>query len=280
MTVYQGNTRKMQVSTNADNLAQYQLPIGQQSVHMNGLIGQNISVQYAGEIHCVFCAVKTKKSFNQGYCYRCLMKLAQCDSCIIKPELCHYEAGTCREPKWGEANCLSDHFVYLANTGTVKVGITRHVTQGVSSRWIDQGATQAIAIMRVQNRLTSGLVESAFKSHIADKTNWRTMLKAQPDKVDLVSLKESLLEQVEGELDEIIEEYGFQAIDIVDSQAIDIHYPVQQYPEKVTSINLDKEGGFSGQLLGIKGQYLLLDGDRVINLRKYSGYALSLTVPD
>jgi hypothetical protein len=277
MTTYQGNIRKMQVSTNSENIAQYVLPVGDDRIQMNALIGHSISMQHTGQIHCVHCATKTKKSFNQGYCYRCLMKLAQCDTCIIKPELCHYDAGTCREPQWGEANCLSDHFVYLANTGTIKVGITRHVTDGVSSRWIDQGATQAIAIMRVQNRLTSGLVETAFKSFIADKTNWRTMLKSQPEKADLVALKESLLEQVEGDLDEVIEEYGFQAIDITDSPAIDIHYPVQQYPEKVKSINLDKEGQFSGTLLGIKGQYLMLDGDRVINMRKYSGYELSVT---
>ncbi|MGS2719832.1 DUF2797 domain-containing protein [Paraglaciecola aestuariivivens] len=276
MTIYQGNIRKMRVSTNQDNLAQYQLPVGDSSINMNALIGENIQVKYAGEIHCVHCATKTKKSFNQGYCYRCLTKLAQCDTCIIKPELCHYDAGTCREPEWGEANCLSDHFVYLANTGTIKVGITRHVTDGVSSRWIDQGATQAIAIMRVQNRLTSGLVETAFKAHIADKTNWRTMLKSQPEQVDLVALKESLLEQVEPELDEIIEEYGFQAIGITDSPAIDIHYPVSQYPEKVKSINLDKELSFEGTLVGIKGQYLMLDNDRVINMRKYAGYHLHI----
>lgn len=278
MALYQGNIRKMHVSTDDDNLAQYVLPIGENKINMNELIGQSITVKHMGLIHCVHCSSVTKKSFNQGYCYRCLMKLAQCDSCIIKPELCHYDAGTCREPEWGEANCLSDHFVYLANTGTIKVGITRHVTDGVSSRWIDQGATQAIAIMRVQNRLTSGLVETAFKSHIADKTNWRTMLKGQPEQADLAELKVELLEQVEEELDEIIAEYGFQAIDITDSPAIDIHYPVQQYPEKVKSINLDKEGEFTGKLLGIKAQYLMLDNDRVINMRKYSGYELNLQV--
>ena len=276
MAIYQGNIRKMQVSIDPAHLAQYQLPIGGSLVDINPLIGSQIKVGYGGEIHCLHCQKKTKKSFAQGYCYRCLMSLAQCDTCIMRPELCHYDKGTCREPAWGEANCLSDHFVYLANTGTVKVGITRHVSELVSSRWLDQGATQAMAIMRVQNRLTSGLVETAFKEHIADKTNWRTMLKSQPDKIDLQTLKESLLEQVEDDLDEIIGEYGFQAIDILDVPAVDIHYPVQHYPEKVKSINLDKEGEFSGTLQGIKGQYWLLDGDRVINMRKYSGYALSI----
>ncbi len=279
MTTYQGNIRKMRVSTDAEHRAQYQLPIGEQFIDMNPLIGKTLKVSFDNQINCVHCQAKTKKSFNQGYCYRCLTTLAQCDTCIIKPELCHYDAGTCREPSWGEANCLSDHYVYLANTGTIKVGITRHVSGAVSSRWLDQGATQAMAIMRVQNRLTSGLVETAMKEFIADKTNWRTMLKSQPDSADLQQLKEDLITEIEDQLDEITEEYGFQAIDILDLPAVDIHYPVDQYPEKVKSINLDKELSFSGVLQGIKGQYWMLDGDRVINMRKYSGYHLSVETP-
>lgn len=276
MSSYQGNIRKMHVNADQNHLANYQLPVGDQLIAMNPLIGTRINVTFLGTINCVHCGNKTKKSFNQGYCYRCLTTLAQCDSCIIRPETCHYDAGTCREPKWGEDNCLSDHFVYLANTGTVKIGITRHVSDNVSSRWLDQGATQAMPIMRVQNRLISGLVETAFKSHIADKTNWRTMLKSKPENTDLLALKESLLGEVEDELDMIVEEYGFQAIDQLDSPAVEIHYPVEAYPEKVKSINLDKEGEFSGLLTGIKGQYWMLDGDRVINMRKYSGYELNI----
>jgi hypothetical protein len=271
-----GTIRKMRVAAQPSFEAQYNLPIGDSDIAMNTLIGEKISVAFKGDIFCVNCATKTKTSFNQGYCYRCLTTLAQCDSCIIKPELCHYEAGTCREPIWGETNCLQDHFVYLANTGTVKVGITRHVNSGISSRWLDQGASQAMAILRVQNRLISGLVESAMKAHIADKTNWRTMLKAQPDKVDLLVFKQTLLSKVEAELDDIQQEYGFQAINFIEQAGVDICYPVKHYPQKIKSINLDKELGFSGKLQGIKGQYLMLDGDRVINLRKYSGYELTL----
>lgn len=278
MSSYLGNIRKMRVSTDNNNLAQYHLPIGEQEISMNPLIGADLNVSFEGQINCIHCNKKTKKSFSQGYCYRCLTTLAQCDSCIIRPETCHYEAGTCREPKWGEDNCLSDHFVYLANTGAVKVGITRHVSDAISSRWIDQGATQAIPIMRVQNRLISGLVETAFKSHVADKTNWRTMLKGQPDNTDLIELKENLLAEVEEDLDMIIEDYGFQAINQLDAPAVEIQYPVQHYPKKVKSINLDKEGGFSGKLLGIKAQYWLMDGDRVINMRKYAGYHLNIQV--
>lgn len=276
-----GKIRKMHVHTEAQSdgshLAHYRLPVGDEKIDMNGLIGRNITVVHTGEINCVHCDAKTKKSFNQGYCYRCLITLAQCDSCIIKPELCHYSEGTCREPEWGEQNCLSDHFVYLSNTGALKIGITRHVTDGVSSRWIDQGATQALPILRVSERLVSGLVEHAAKAHIADKTNWRTMLKGQPDELEIQSKAEQVLDAIAPEIEAIRAKHGIQAVQPVESDPISIQYPVTQYPEKVKSINLDKTPSFSGQLLGIKGQYLMLDGDRVINMRKYAGYRLQVS---
>lgn len=278
MTDFHGTVRKMHASVNEDNQAQYQLPIGDDKVDMNALIGQEVNVSHNGEIHCVHCHSKTKKSFNQGYCYRCLITLAQCDSCIIKPELCHYNEGTCREPQWGEAHCLTDHFVYIANTGNLKVGITRHVTDGVSSRWLDQGATQATVMLRVPDRLTSGEVETVCKAHIGDKTNWRTMLKGEPDKADLNSAKAELMHAVEKELAELSERKGLQAFSSVDQPVHDIYYPVTTYPDKIKSINLDKTAEFRGVLTGIKGQYWMLDGDRVINIRKYAGYNLSLQV--
>lgn len=278
MTAYSGNIKKMQAVAQEGEAVDYQLPIGDQLLSMTSLVGQSIKVNFNQTINCIHCKSKTKKSFNQGYCYRCLMKLAQCDTCIIKPETCHYDQGTCREPEWGEANCMSDHFVYLANTGTTKIGITRHVTDGISSRWIDQGATQALAILRVKNRLVSGLVETAFKQHIADKTNWRTMLKGQPDEVDLVALREQLFNYVEYDLENISSEHGIQAVSMVDLDPVDITFPVERYPEKIKSINLDKELSFEGVLNGIKGQYLLLDNDRVINMRKYAGYHLDIAL--
>lgn len=272
MSTISGNLAKMRVSADANGQVHYQLPIGDELVDLNALLGNSITLTYSGAINCIHCQRKTKKSFNQGYCYPCLMSLAQCDTCIIKPELCHYYEGTCREPEWGEANCLNDHFVYLANTGTLKVGITRHVTDGISSRWMDQGATQAIVMLRVKDRLTSGEVETLCKAHIGDKTNWRTMLKGAGDKHDLTTLKNNILELIRPQLLELTNRKGIQAVSEVESDPVDIHYPVEQYPIKIKSINLDKTPSFTGVLTGIKGQYLMLDEDRVINIRKYSGY--------
>jgi len=274
--VFQGNIQKMQVHINDDGIAQYHLPIGDEKIDMNALIGKEITIAFNGSIDCIYCKRKTKKSFNQGYCYPCLIRLARCDSCIVKPEQCHYHEGTCREPDWGEAHCLQEHFVYLANTGTAKVGITRHVSDGVSSRWIDQGASQALPIFRVSERKLSGLVETALKSYIGDKTNWRTMLKGQITPINLMDVKEEIFEKARSEMEALTNKYGLQAISPIDSKQINIDYPVLVYPEKIKSINLDKEMEFSGLLNGIKGQYLLLDNDRVINMRKYAGYQLSV----
>jgi len=272
----QGTLRKMRTQCTSNNAVEYTLPIGDASLNMTDLIGQKVELDFAQEIFCTHCGRKTKKSFNQGYCYPCVISLAQCDTCIIKPELCHYTEGTCREPEWGEANCLQDHFVYLANTGTLKVGITRHVTEGVSSRWMDQGASQAMAIMRVPNRKVSGLVETAFKEHVADKTNWRTMLKGEPEALDLEAEKNRLMDLVQTSLAQIAESHGLMAFSETHLPPQDIRYPVNEYPVKIKSINLDKTPSFSGTLKGIKGQYWLLDEDRVINIRKYAGYQCTL----
>ena len=277
MATHCGNVKKMEVSVDEQGVAQYALPIGDDKLNINALIGKELSVGHTGLIHCVHCARPTKKSFNQGYCYPCLTRLAQCDTCIIKPEQCHYHKGTCREPEWGEAHCLQSHFVYLANTGAAKVGITRHAVDGVSSRWIDQGASQALPIYRVSERKLSGLVETTLAKHISDKTNWRTMLKGVIPELDLIAIRDELKEKAKDDLDELTQSYGLQAISPIETDAVDIEYPVEAYPEKIKSINLEKTPAFTGVLKGIKGQYWLLDEDRVINIRKYTGYELELS---
>ena len=248
MATYSGNLKKMQVGVDEKNTAQYHLPIGTTLLPMNDLIGQENHFTFNNKINCVHCDRVTNKSFNQGYCYPCLQKLAQCDTCIIKPELCHYTKGTCREPQWAEAHCFNDHIVYLSNTGNVKVGITRQIQPGVSSRWIDQGATQAIPIFRVANRLISGLVETVCKQHMSDKSNWRVMLKGDIQGLDLPAIRDELYEKIADDVDELISIYGLLAIQKIDNSAIDIHYPVIQYPSKITSLGFDKTPSFSGIL--------------------------------
>ena len=269
-----GNVRKMK--TRLEQPVQYALPLGDEEIPLNQYLGQSLQLEYRGRINCIHCDRKTSKSFNQGYCYPCFKRLAQCDSCIVSPEKCHYALGTCREPEWGEANCMIDHFVYLANTSGLKVGITRG-TQ-VPTRWMDQGATQAQPIFRVDSRHHSGLVETLFKSHISDRTNWQAMLKGNAEPRDLEADRQRLVTESARDIQQVREAYGLQAItELVDEAETRIEYPVLEFPVKVTSFNLDKNPSVGGTLMGVKGQYLIFDTG-VINMRKYGGYHLSLSL--
>lgn len=268
----QGTLRKMQ--TRLESPVQYQLPLGDQLLPMNELLGESLELRYGGVIHCLHCGRNTRKSFGQGYCYPCFKRLAQCDSCIVRPQLCHYHQGTCREPEWGEQNCMIDHIVYLANSSGLKVGITRG--SQVPTRWMDQGAIQALPIFRVASRLHSGLLEVAIARHVADQTNWRAMLGGAVTALDMRAERDRLLAECQRELDQLQQQHGVQAMQALPQAApLEIHYPVREYPQKINSLNLDREGTVGGRLMGIKGQYLIFDSG-VINVRKYGGYGLQL----
>ena len=252
----------------------YELPLGAESVPVNALLGQAVQLRFLGAIHCNHCGRKTKKSFSQGYCYPCFRSLAQCDLCIMSPERCHYDAGTCREPEWGESFCMTDHIVYLANSSAAKVGITR-VNQ-VPTRWIDQGAVSALPIFRVATRQQSGLVEDCLREHIADKTNWRNMLKGITTDIDLTALATELTDKCAPGITGLQERFGVQAIQrLASAEVQSLAYPVLEYPEKVKTHNFDKTPLVEGTLQGIKGQYWILDTG-VINIRKFTGYQVEL----
>jgi Protein of unknown function (DUF2797) len=268
-----GPVRKMK--TRLAEQVQYTALLGGDQVELNQYLGRKLRLEFSGSINCIHCGRKTAKSFNQGYCYPCFKRLAQCDSCIVSPEKCHYAAGTCREPEWGEQHCMIDHIVYLANTSGLKVGITRG--SQVPTRWMDQGATQALPIFRVDTRMHSGMVEMVFKRHMADKTNWQAMLRGDAQPCDLEQARLQLLATCADEIAALQQQFGLQAISVLEAQQQTlIRYPVLEYPAKVTSFNLDKSPCAGGTLLGIKGQYLIFDAG-VINMRKYGGYELSLS---
>ena len=256
----------------SESPVQYQLPLDNELVSLNPYIGKTIKLHYTGEIHCAECGRKVSKSYNQGFCFPCFKSLAKCDMCIMKPETCHYNEGTCRQPEWGEEFCLQDHYVYLANSSGIKVGITRG-TQ-IPTRWIDQGASEALPIFRVSNRLLSGKVEVAIKNHVSDRTDWRKMLKGKAEHVDLAKKRDELLKLAEKELKLIEAEFGKDKVELLDEKQIQIDFPVENYPEKVKSLNFDKTPEIEGVLQGIKGQYLILDTG-VLNIRKFGGYNIS-----
>lgn len=273
MVSISGQLNKMTVSL-AEGCAQYHLEMADQQLDMNVLVGAHIKLEYSGKIQCQNCQRVTKKSFSGGFCYPCSQKLAQCDLCFMKPETCHYAAGTCREPQWGEAVCMQDHIVYLANSSGLKVGITR-INQ-VPIRWIDQGATQAIPIFRVKTRYQSGLVEVMFKNHVSDRTDWRKMLKGAAEPLNLEVERDKLFELCQADIHVLQQQFGEEDISLLPSEKVlEIDYPVNQYPSKVSSFNFDKTAVVEGKLEGIKGQYLILDKG-VLNIRKFTGYHVSV----
>ena len=270
---HEGNLRKLK--SHLTDPVEYGLPLGKIVVPLKLLIGKYISLQYTGLINCIHCGRKTSKSFVQGYCFPCMRSLPECDSCIVRPETCHFAAGTCRDEEWGRAHCMQDHIVYLANSSGAKVGITR-LTQ-VPTRWIDQGASQALPIFRTNTRLLSGKLEHILRQNISDRTDWRRMLKGEPEAIDLAAVRDHLFEVMALPIEELINDEEENAIETLTSaDSVDVHYPVLEYPDKVKSLNFDKTHEIHGMLLGIKGQYLILDKG-VINIRKFSGYHVKLS---
>ncbi|MFP4341632.1 MAG: DUF2797 domain-containing protein [Cyclobacteriaceae bacterium] len=246
---------------------QYTLVLDEHEIDMNTLIGEQISLSFEGRINCINCGRLTKKSFGQGFCYPCFMNAPQNAECIIRPELCRAHLGEGRDVEWEKEHHLKPHIVYLALTDAVKVGITRS-TQ-VPTRWIDQGARQALPIAEVPYRYLAGRIEVALKGHFTDKTNWRNMLKnVVTDSLRLEDFCNLAQEQMPDDL----QEYGVQECPITE-----INYPVLAYPDKVKSLGLDKNPVITSRLMGIRGQYLILEEGQVFNIRNHSGYYVYLS---
>jgi hypothetical protein len=263
----EGQIHKLKTS-HEDNLVCYKLPIGSELIDLNTLVGKSFSLKFSGEITCIDTGKVIKKSFGQGYCWESYSTLAECDKCIFQPELCHFDHGTCRDENWGQKHCMQPHIVYLANSSQIKVGITRQ-TQ-VPTRWMDQGASFALPFVKVKKRKDSGLIEVKIAKEIGDKTNWRKMLKNEIEDIDLIKMKKKLLSQFKDLLDK------YEA-EVCDDELYTFHYPVEKYPDKIKSLNFDKNPHIEGQLLGIKGQYLIFDSG-VINIRRHQGYHIQLDV--
>lgn len=263
---YEGNILKMNTELAAP--VKYALPIGDNLVEMNGLIGKEIKMTFTGQINCVSCGKRTKTSFNQGFCYNCLQTAPEASESIIRPELSKSHFGIARDMEWAEKHDLIDHFVYLAVSSELKVGVTRN--HQVPTRWIDQGASYAIKLAKTPNRHIAGVIEVFLKNHFTDKTNWRAMLKNEILRdIDLPAEKERVVHLLPAELQKYIDP---------DNEVTAIDYPVQKFPSKITSIGFDKQPAISGTLAGIKGQYLIFDDNRVLNVRKHSGYYLQVEV--
>lgn len=255
------------MDTDLQDVVQYSLDIHGETHKMNDYIGKNIKIEWSGTVICE-CGKKSDKFYRSSYCYTCFWESPLASPTIFKPELCTAHLGIEeRDLEWEKEFQIAPHYVYLANSSGIKVGITRG-SQGVI-RWMDQGASQAIILAEVPNRRFSGDIEVAIKKYVSDKTNWRKMLSGEPLSVDLISFKNELKNYIPEELKQYVTK---------DDTVTEIKYPVLKYPEKVKSVKLEKIPEITGILKGIKGQYLLLDENRVFNVRSHEGFIVDFQV--
>ncbi len=256
---------KMKVKFN--NPVGYYLSTDQSEIFLNNYLNSKITFTWSGQVKCV-CGKIFKDFYRQNFCYNCYWNSPQASPSIFKPELCKAHLGEEeRDLEWEKKFQLQEHVVYLSISSGMKVGVTRSLN--VTSRWIDQGALSAIIFAKTPNRYLAGNIEFHLKKkyNIPDRTNWRKMLQNKVEKLDLLYQKNIL----KGYLDTEMSEYFSNENDI-----LNIEYPVLSYPEKITSLSFIKTPIIEGVLKGIKGQYLILDQDRVLNIRKHEGFILNM----
>jgi len=262
---YVGDLRKMRTRLEAaGETVAYELVVGDALLPLNPLLASRVRLRHTGTIRCTACGRVTNKSFGQGFCYPCFRDAPESSPCIIRPELCEAHTGGGRDPAWEQRHHNRAHFVYLAVSSGLKVGVTRG--DQLPTRWIDQGAWRAIVLAETPNRYESGRIEVSLKEHVSDRTNWQRMLKNMVAE-DIVLSEEK--ERLSGLLPAAL-----QGRVSADNTVTELRYPVLEYPTKVKSLSFDKTPEIDGTLLGIKGQYLLLDGGRVLNIRKHRGYEI------
>ncbi len=253
--------RKMLAGLDGDHV-NYALHMGITTLPLADRIGKPFTLRFTGARTCMSCGERVKKFYGQGLCFPCLRNAPEASECIVRPELCRSHLGEGRDPSWENEHHNQEHFVYLSQTGGIKVGVTRS-TQ-VPVRWIDQGAVMAVLIARTPYRQLAGLIEVALKRTLADRTDWRKMLQqVQPDAIALIQARDTALVSLPEEL---------VAYALPEEEPRTIVYPMNETLPKVTSVSLDKIDEVSGTLMGIKGQYLLWRDGRVLNVRNHTGY--------
>lgn len=261
---YQGTLTKMQ--TELADVVQYYLVFENDFLSMNQLLQKKIKIKFVG-YQCLSCGLNLQ-IYRQGFCKDCFYKMPQAGDWVMRPELstAHLDKED-RDLVYEKEVQLQPHIVYLANSSNVKVGVTRK--SQVPTRWIDQGAHEAIEIVEVPNRYLAGITEVALKEHVSDKTNWRKMLTNDILDVNLVEIRDSLRQFIPTEAQEYF---------IASNSETHIAFPVAQYPTKIKSLNLDKTPEYEGVLKGIKGQYLIFEDGVVFNVRGSEGYVVELTI--
>lgn len=261
---YQGVLKKM-MTENAHQI-QYYLDLNDSFINMNQLLDKKMTLSFV-KYQCLNCTLE-KEIYRQGFCKSCFFETPNAGDWIMRPELskAHLDIED-RDLAYEKQVQLQPHIVYLANSSNVKVGVTRK-TQ-VPTRWIDQGAHEALEIVEAPNRYLAGITEVALKAYVADKTNWRKMLKNDIEDASLIAWRDQLKTFIPEEA---------QSYFIENNTETHLNFPVLQYPEKPKSLNLIKTPTFEDVLKGIKGQYLIFEDNTVFNIRANEGLVVNITL--
>lgn len=261
--MFQGVLQKM--LTEIGNPVRYYLQLQNDFLVVNDLINREIRLSFS-HFQCLNCGSE-QPIFRQGFCKKCFFEVPQAADWIMHPELskAHLNIEE-RDLDYEKRMQLQPHYVYLANSSSVKVGVTRK--SQTPTRWIDQGAHEALVIAELPNRYLAGVTEVALKQHISDKTNWRKMLTNSVENIDLKKVKLDLLPFIPEE----VKPY------VVQTEEIHIHFPVEKYPTQIKTLNLLNTPTYKGTLTGIKGQYLIFEDDTVFNVRSNEGLVVRLTI--
>jgi hypothetical protein len=261
---YQGVLTKME--SEFSQPIQYYLVFENDFINMNQVLDKTIELKFV-KYQCLNCGLD-KPIYRQGFCKSCFFEIPEAADWIMRPELSTAHLGIeDRNLEYEKKVQIQPHIVYLANSSNVKVGVTRK--SQVPTRWIDQGAHEAIEIVEVPNRYLAGITEVALKDHVSDKTNWRTMLKNDVVDENLMEWRERLKQFIPDEA----KDYFIQT-----NTETNLEFPVLHYPEKPKSLNLEKEKLYTGVLKGIKGQYLIFEDDTVFNIRGNEGLVVDIKI--
>lgn len=261
---YEGVLRRMK--TEIGHPIQYYMLFEDDFLNVNQVLDKSLTIRFI-KYQCLNCG-EDRPIYRQGFCKNCFFDIPSAGDWIIRPELstAHLDKED-RNLDYEKKVQLQPHIVYLANSSNVKVGVTRK--SQVPTRWIDQGAHEAIEIVETPNRYLAGITEVALKDHISDKTNWRKMLINDVEDENLVEWRNKLKPFIP---DEAIEFY------IPSNSETNLAFPVLRHPKKVKSLNLNKTPNYSGILKGIKAQYFIFEDDTVFNVRGSEGYYVSLEI--
>jgi len=261
---YEGVLRKMK--TEVGHPIQYYMLFEDDFLNVNQVLDKSLTIRFI-KYQCLNCG-EDRPIYRQGFCKSCFFDIPSAGDWIMRPELstAHLDKED-RDLDYEKKVQLQPHIVYLANSSNLKVGVTRK--SQVPTRWIDQGAHEAIEIVETPNRYLAGITEVALKEHVGDKTNWRKMLTNDVDDKNLVDWRQKLKAYIPEEAMDYF---------IASNSETHLDYPVLRYPKKVQSLILTKTPEYTGVLIGVKGQYFIFEDNTVFNVRGSEGFYVGLEI--